>query len=208
MGFLPELDENGLIVQKKKKVKIKAPRTSFIPIDTNRDKFIESPVFCRRCDDRMYRVNRSKPTKKQLKKTYYFLRWDRCRNCGTFYMDESSKVINKNRVRSSKQKKAPRPLKPQDYVSYINSKKWNKRRRLYFALNGNTCAICGSRERLNLHHKTYARLGCELDIDLVPLCGDHHDEFHEVQGKTTKDMVSATDQFIEYKKGNYIPNYP
>jgi hypothetical protein len=40
------------------------------------------------------------------------------------------------------------------------------------------CAVCWD-PHVDLHHKTYRRLGEELLDDLVPLCRDHHDELHE-----------------------------
>ena len=41
-----------------------------------------------------------------------------------------------------------------------------------------SCRVCHA-PNVDLHHKTYARLGNEKLDDLIPLCRDHHDELHE-----------------------------
>ena len=41
-----------------------------------------------------------------------------------------------------------------------------------------TCAVC-SAPNVDLHHKTYIRLGEERLTDVVPLCREHHDQLHE-----------------------------
>lgn len=40
------------------------------------------------------------------------------------------------------------------------------------------CTRCGSKRDLEVHHKTYAHLGCESDADLDVLCGDCHEKHH------------------------------
>jgi len=43
----------------------------------------------------------------------------------------------------------------------------------------NRCQICNSEERLNVHHRTYERLGEEWDGDVIVLCRACHHLFHE-----------------------------
>ncbi len=44
--------------------------------------------------------------------------------------------------------------------------------------------LCNSTKNLEVHHRTYANLGCEEHADLVVLCdfchGKHHDELPKV----------------------------
>lgn len=60
-----------------------------------------------------------------------------------------------------------------DYETYITSAAWRERRR-QFALHHPPKCPCGSRTRLELHHRTYERLGRELDEDLMWLCARCH----------------------------------
>lgn len=42
------------------------------------------------------------------------------------------------------------------------------------------CQLCNSGEKLQVHHRTYERVGKELLSDLTALCGECHDKFHKV----------------------------
>lgn len=49
-----------------------------------------------------------------------------------------------------------------------------------FILFEPVCFRCGSRERLNVHHKNYKNLGNETDKDLVVLCENCHKKLHQI----------------------------
>lgn len=87
-----------------------------------------------------------------------------------------------------------------NYHSYINSRRWAKRRRAYYSRNPNICTVCGTREEVKLHHSSYERLGNELDSDLVPLCRSHHKAFHVAMGTSKGNMKQETVDFIEVAK--------
>ena len=66
-----------------------------------------------------------------------------------------------------------------DYHAYIASPAWriSPARLAERKLAGNRCRLCGAREsdaRLEVHHNTYARLGCEETTDLCTLCAPCH----------------------------------
>jgi 5-methylcytosine-specific restriction endonuclease McrA len=61
---------------------------------------------------------------------------------------------------------------------YLSSRQWRRRRAAWFKRNGGYCRACGYTGRLDLHHKTYERLGHEYDRDLVALCRFHHRQAH------------------------------
>lgn len=67
-----------------------------------------------------------------------------------------------------------------DYQVYLHSPGWRERRgeRLRFAAG--RCEICNSSRRVDVHHRTYERLGRELLSDLVALCRRCHGLFHDV----------------------------
>jgi hypothetical protein len=74
------------------------------------------------------------------------------------------------------------------YFHYLNSPHWKEVRKRQIEEVGYECE-CGSRVRLQLHHKTYARLGQELVQDLQWLCGNCHKRAHKIKtrakGKVT-----------------------
>jgi hypothetical protein len=61
------------------------------------------------------------------------------------------------------------------YESYIRSAKWRNMRTDMLRLRGNRCERCGDQYSLQLHHKTYERLGRELIADLEVLCTKCHE---------------------------------
>jgi len=79
------------------------------------------------------------------------------------------------------------------YKNYLKSKKWKKRKNTYFKKYEKACLVCSS-QNVILHHLSYGRLGREKDADLVPLCFEHHEEFHNMYG--TKDLRKNTINFI------------
>lgn len=64
------------------------------------------------------------------------------------------------------------------YREYIDGPEWAARREAYYETHSKVCAECGITKKVQLHHKTYVRLGSELDSDLVPLCSKHHRQAH------------------------------
>ncbi len=64
------------------------------------------------------------------------------------------------------------------YDEYLLSAHWIKTRRRAIGLAGGRCAWCPSRRRLNVHHLTYRRIGCERDDDLLVLCRCCHEKVH------------------------------
>jgi hypothetical protein len=64
-----------------------------------------------------------------------------------------------------------------DYRAYLQSPQWATRRTRAFAAGKSTCQGCG-RKAEHIHHRTYARLGRELDADLVAVCHDCHRDIH------------------------------
>jgi hypothetical protein len=62
---------------------------------------------------------------------------------------------------------------------YYASPLWAGRKRQWVADGGvMTCFVCGTDERIDLHHLTYRTLGSEAHEELVPLCRDHHEQAH------------------------------
>lgn len=68
---------------------------------------------------------------------------------------------------------------PMSYDEYLETPHWQEVRGRALARAGHACAICPATTRLEVHHRTYERLGAEADVDLVVLCRDCHRLFHE-----------------------------
>lgn len=79
------------------------------------------------------------------------------------------------------------------YRQYIKSQAWIDRRRKYWIdHNGKyRCVVCGGLEKIHLHHRTYERIGNELDEDLVPLCEKCHKKTHELVRKGKSRLENA-----------------
>jgi 5-methylcytosine-specific restriction endonuclease McrA len=66
------------------------------------------------------------------------------------------------------------------YRKYIQSSAWrdSAARLGELEASGNRCRLCdapsSADDPLQVHHRTYARLGCELQRDLTALCADCH----------------------------------
>jgi len=65
-----------------------------------------------------------------------------------------------------------------EYHHYLLSSEWQSIRLKRIKFDGYMCTECGSREGLNVHHRTYERVGCEDIVDLVTLCRSCHKRRH------------------------------
>lgn len=66
------------------------------------------------------------------------------------------------------------------YQEYLDSPHWKDIRKRFWAskLHDNKCGICGNKEALQVHHKTYQRIGNEKLHDFELLCGKCHKGLH------------------------------
>ena len=76
------------------------------------------------------------------------------------------------------------------YEEYLSSEHWKDlRKRMLSSKMKYVCHICGVDKGLQLHHKTYKRMGMEWLMDVIWLCGDCHKRVHvydrEHRGKWT-----------------------
>jgi hypothetical protein len=64
------------------------------------------------------------------------------------------------------------------YGEYLKTAHWQRVRGLALEQAGHSCDLCGHTDRLEVHHRTYERLGFERQSDLIVLCHDCHRDFH------------------------------
>lgn len=94
-----------------------------------------------------------------------------------------------------------------DYEEYLNSSKWrcisDKRKRH----DHYECVFCHSKENLNVHHKTYDRLGNEDLKDLITVCKSCHIKIHDYDLQNDKTVIELKSELqdakqeIEYLRG-------
>lgn len=65
------------------------------------------------------------------------------------------------------------------YGAYLRSSAWRVRRDAALARALSRCQVCNGDQGLNVHHRTYERIGRELESDLTVLCRSCHELFHE-----------------------------
>ncbi len=74
----------------------------------------------------------------------------------------------------------PYELRAMPYEEYLRTPYWKRRREEKLQAVGHRCQLCNRGSgTLDVHHRTYERLGEERDVDLTVLCRACHDTFHE-----------------------------
>lgn len=107
-------------------------------------------------------------------------------------------------------------LRSISYGDYRQTVHWRKRRDAYRAiLPWNECALCGLDERehefrivFHVHHLSYARLGYELDSDLVLLCSACHNLVHRPQSAAAQHWLEVRayeNPDLEEKARQFLP---
>lgn len=99
-----------------------------------------------------------------------------------------------------KAKTGPWTLRRMPYSQYLQTKHW-KGLRGFMLRRFKTCQNCGRDYGLQVHHKTYKRLGREDALaDLVVLCAPCHHSFHTGDDDTltgSMDVISLRDGTAE-----------
>jgi len=70
-------------------------------------------------------------------------------------------------------------LRALPYLDYLKTQEWCARRAVKLKIAEYRCQLCNESEGLQVHHRTYERLGCEKMGDLLVLCKACHQLFHE-----------------------------
>lgn len=73
-----------------------------------------------------------------------------------------------------------------EYTTYLQSSAWQQKRQEALRRDQYRCRLCNSRARLEVHHRTYTRLGNECVEDLTTLCGACHHRHHGRQEDTAR----------------------
>jgi|SRR5215203_861333 len=93
------------------------------------------------------------------------------------------------RVETEEERQQVRDLRHQVYVDELRkmpyaerlvTREWQVIRNRMLRRAGYRCQLCESRDRLNVHHRTYANFGDERLEDLIVLCRSCHMHFHHI----------------------------
>lgn len=89
------------------------------------------------------------------------------------------------------------------YDAYIRSPEWSRLRRQALEKHGSVCRGCGSTEALEVHHRTYERLGREELSDLVIFCDTCHEGVHALVASGMR-LGDATNRVIDSKRAERV----
>lgn len=90
------------------------------------------------------------------------------------------------------------------YQQYLASEHWKQLRLRFWAskLHGGRCYVCGANGvRLEIHHRSYRRIGCEKLNDLCLLCRDCHQETHDLDRTRGKGCLWGAAKRLRKDKG-------
>lgn len=99
-----------------------------------------------------------------------------------------------------------------DYRAYLRTPHWQDVRRRYWASKmPKRCAVCGRTDTpLDLHHRTYKRIGNERLSDLILLCRQCHEETHAVAAvrkrRKARNVLLDAHRAVARKKGRNADN--
>lgn len=102
-----------------------------------------------------------------------------CRNCGSLMSRVATARPGERLDRKKTKPKGKTVRQYVDYGKYIHSQDWKRKRAKAIRHYHGLCSVCGSRNGIQVHHRTYKRLGHELMRDLRLLCADCHGIRHE-----------------------------
>lgn len=102
-------------------------------------------------------------------------RFSKCEDCKK--RKDESNVDMQETVELRRQK--IQELRTMPYADYLNTEHWKKTRQWALKRAGHRCQLCNAKSPLDVHHRTYERRGCEWHSDLIALCRDCHEIFHD-----------------------------
>jgi hypothetical protein len=89
-----------------------------------------------------------------------------------------------------------------EYIAYIESDNWRKKRIEAINWHGSACKACGRTPiKIDIHHLSYAHFTDEPVEDLMPLCRVCHDKVHikhKIDNPLNKSIKMITLEFVAY----------
>lgn len=101
-----------------------------------------------------------------------------CEDCGSA---NASARIHGNEQRLTERAAEIERLRAMPYADYLRSAHWRAIRAAALRRARWRCQLCNAAERLDVHHRTYERRGCEVAADVIVLCRGCHSTHHGVE---------------------------
>jgi len=94
-----------------------------------------------------------------------------------------------------------------EYLDYLESPEWWRTRKAALARADYHCERCGSLTSLEVHHRTYHRLGDENDDDLEVLCSCCHRAEHLPRNRRLRTLEQYGQQrlFDRWEIPHHLP---
>ena len=87
------------------------------------------------------------------------------------------------------------------YRSYLNSPEWQTKRKEAIERDGGECRLCAGKFNLEVHHKTYDRVGDEHSNDLTTLCEKCHGSVTNILRRRRRRPTTVFDNVIMMPRG-------
>jgi len=78
------------------------------------------------------------------------------------------------------------------YRDYLRTAHWQRVRMIALERARHACGLCTATQHLQVHHRSYARLGCEQAEDLIVLCRTCHQRHHGIVASLEADRETPT----------------
>ena len=142
-------------------------------------------VNCGVCGDRLMAESRESLKEFRTKIQNYLPEFPEkvmCKDCARGRLKNSpltsDRMKYQHEIDRESEEKRLIELKTMPYGEYLQSPEWKRTRVTALRRADNKCELCFSKNRLNVHHRTYRNLGSEHYKDLIVLCEDCHTKHH------------------------------
>ena len=85
-----------------------------------------------------------------------------------------------------------------NYQAYLTSDAWKKKAEVAKLAAGFRCQVCNDSESIQVHHRTYEKIGDESPSDLIVLCDGCHSLFHASKKVTA--AAGLCTELIRYRQ--------
>lgn len=91
------------------------------------------------------------------------------------------------------------------YDAYIASDAWRENRKPALEYAEHRCQVCNADKHLDVHHRTYERLGNEKPGDLTVLCRSCHEIFHDSGRRLAKPKAETREIYGQNVTIKWMP---
>lgn len=142
----------------------------------------EEFIPCERCQQNIYFTTRShaQELKRRLRKDKRYYSEGYKIICDTCWKEIVQQREKNNQQKYSRYFERLNELQKMPYQEYLKTPEWRQRRQKHLQSAGFRCQVCNANGvTLHVHHRTYERRGTERFSDLIVLCRECHELFHQ-----------------------------